>query len=297
MIIIRNALHLDPLTQPIQLTILRCLIQPFLKSQVVLQLALLIILLFRCGTSDNSTTLEGSTHYNTTTTDIPISSNVTIPAFKAIAGASGTGKTTRYWDCCKPSCSWDSNVQDVTGVTKTCKVDGYFIAASTFMSGCEGGDGYMCTNNQPVAVTDKLAYGYAAASIAGLDLKGGCCQCYKLDFTSGPVVGKSMIVQVTNSGADLGENHFDLQIPGGGVGIFDGCTSQWKIEKALWGKQYGGISSVSECKNLPAKLQPGCKFRYGWFKNADNPTMKFKRVVCPAAIVKNTGCQKNDELA
>ena len=41
-----------------------------------------------------------------------------------------------------------------------------------------------------------------------------------LTFTSGPVAGKTMIVQSTNTGGDLGENHFDIQMPGGGVGIF-----------------------------------------------------------------------------
>lgn len=26
-------------------------------------------------------------------------------------GVSGTGKTTRYWDCCKPSCAWTGKVR------------------------------------------------------------------------------------------------------------------------------------------------------------------------------------------
>ena len=57
--------------------------------------------------------------------------------------------------------------------------------------------------------------GFAAANIQGLNEGDRCCACYKLDFDSGPVAGKSMIVQVTNSG-DLGETQFDVQIPGGG---------------------------------------------------------------------------------
>jgi hypothetical protein len=40
-----------------------------------------------------------------------------------------------------------------------------------------------------------------------------------LIFTTGPIIGKELIVQVTNTGGDLGENHFDIQMPGGGVGI------------------------------------------------------------------------------
>ncbi len=42
-----------------------------------------------------------------------------------------------------------------------------------------------------------------------------CCACYELTFTSGPVKGKKMIVQATNTGGDLGDDHFDIQIPGG----------------------------------------------------------------------------------
>ena len=38
--------------------------------------------------------------------------------------------------------------------------------------------------------------------------------CLKLDF-QGVLQGKSMIVQVTNTGGDLGQNQFDVQIPGG----------------------------------------------------------------------------------
>jgi hypothetical protein len=38
----------------------------------------------------------------------------------------------------------------------------------------------------------------------------------RLTFTSGPVAGKKMIVQTTNTGGDLGQNHFDIAMPGGG---------------------------------------------------------------------------------
>ena len=84
----------------------------------------------------------------------------------------------------------------------------------------------MCNDNQPWAVNDDLAYGFAAASVAGKDESGWCCGCYELTFTSAGIEGKKMVVQVTNTGGDLGSNHFDLQIPGGGVGIFNGCETQ-----------------------------------------------------------------------
>jgi hypothetical protein len=88
----------------------------------------------------------------------------------------------------------------------------------------------------------------------------------------------------------LGENHFDLQIPGGGVGIFNGCKPQWGAPDQGWGQQYGGVSSLAECDQLPSQIRDGCKWRFGWFKNADNPTMSFVPVTCPAEITARSGC-------
>jgi hypothetical protein len=110
-------------------------------------------------------------------------------------------------------------------------------------------------------------------------------------FTQDPVAGKELIVQVTNTGGDLGNNHFDLQMPGGGVGIFDGCSSQFPtVSKSFWGQQYGGVSQRSDCYNLPSVLLSGCLWRFDWFKNADNPPMRLKQVACPSALTANTQC-------
>jgi hypothetical protein len=112
-----------------------------------------------------------------------------------------------------------------------------------------------------------------------------------LIFTSGPVAGKELIVQATNTGGDLGNNQFDLQMPGGGVGIFDGCTTQFpSISTSAWGDQYGGVEQRSDCTNLPAVLQAGCFWRFDWFMNANNPTMRFKQVTCPLVLTANTQC-------
>ncbi|KAI8387371.1 endo-beta-D-1,4-glucanase [Blakeslea trispora] len=212
--------------------------------------------------------------------------------YKPIAGgASGNGKTTRYWDCCKSSCSWPGKAS-VSAPVDVCGKNGISLLDSNAQSGCNGGPGYMCNNNQPWAVNDNLAYGFAAASITGSSESAWCCSCYELTFTSGPVNGKKMVVQVTNTGGDLGANHFDLQLPGGGVGVFNGCQSQWGTPSDGWGQRYGGVGSVSECSTLPSALQAGCKFRFNWFKNADNPTMTFKEVTCPAELTSRTGCSR-----
>jgi hypothetical protein len=110
-----------------------------------------------------------------------------------------------------------------------------------------------------------------------------------LTFTSGPIAGKVMIVQVTNTGGDLGNNHFDLQMPGGGFDLFDGCTNQFG-SSSNWGAQYGGVSSRADCDNLPAVLQSGCYWRFDWFMNAHNPTISFKQVTCPSVLTANTQC-------
>jgi hypothetical protein len=70
----------------------------------------------------------------------------------------------------------------------------------------------MCSNESPWAVSNTLSYGYAAVNIAGGTEASWCCACYELTFTSGPVAGKKMVVQATNTGGDLGANQFDLVV-------------------------------------------------------------------------------------
>ncbi|KAL1859008.1 hypothetical protein VTK73DRAFT_7712 [Phialemonium thermophilum] len=103
-----------------------------------------------------------------------------------------------------------------------------------------------------------------------------------------------MVVQSTSTGGDLGSNQFDLAIPGGGVGIFNGCASQFG---GLPGAQYGGISDRSQCSSFPAPLQPGCQWRFDWFQNADNPTFTFQRVQCPSELTSRTGCKRDDDAS
>lgn len=103
-----------------------------------------------------------------------------------------------------------------------------------------------------------------------------------------------MVVQSVNTGGDLSGNQFDLQIPGGGTGIFDGCTAEFG---SSWGAQYGGVSNRSQCSTLPAKLQAGCEWRFDWFRNSDNPTHTFTQVACPAELTDVTGCVRDDDAS
>ncbi|KAL1302612.1 hypothetical protein AAFC00_002985 [Neodothiora populina] len=209
------------------------------------------------------------------------------------AQASGSGKTTRYWDCCKGSCAWTGKA-DVSNPITTCDINDNPLSSYDTASGCNGGDAYMCSDQTPWAHNDTLAFGFAAVNIAGGSESSWCCACYKLTFTSTSIAGKTLIVQATNTGGDLGSNQFDLAMPGGGVGIFNGCSNEWGAPSSGWGAQYGGISS-NTCSDFPAKLKPGCNFRWDWFEGADNPTVDFEQITCPAELTAKSGCTRNGE--
>ncbi|KAK4119558.1 carbohydrate-binding module family 1 protein [Parathielavia appendiculata] len=207
------------------------------------------------------------------------------------AAYAADGKSTRYWDCCKPSCAWPGKAL-VNQPVYACSANFQRLTDPNVKSGCDGGSAFSCADQSPWAINDNLSYGFAATSLSGGSEASWCCACYELTFTSGPVAGKKMVVQSTSTGGDLGTNHFDLNIPGGGVGLFDGCTPQFG---GLPGAQYGGVSSRSQCDSFPAALKPGCYWRFDWFKNADNPTFSFRQVQCPSELVARTGCRRNDD--
>lgn len=243
---------------------------------------------YSCGSQQQQTTQK------TTTTQQQQPTNVSGVPLNPPDFSGQTGKTTRYWDCCLASCSWQENTKNAKGVVRSCNKDGItpFTDLSNLwrvQSACNGGSVYMCNDQQPWAVNDNVAYGFVASHEK-------CCTCQRLKFTSGPVKGKQMIVQTTNTGGDLSQNHFDIQMPGGGFGIFDGCTSQFGGGHQ-WGERYGGIKSAAECANLPAVLKEGCEWRFNWFKNADNPGVVFERVQCPKELTDITGCVPNDDAS
>ncbi|KAF4604636.1 hypothetical protein EYR40_003410 [Pleurotus pulmonarius] len=195
--------------------------------------------------------------------------------FAATALAQQTGQTTRYWYVL-PNFWYQiltdirfanqgllqaiMRLADVSQPVLTCNAQGSTLTDPDVKSGCDGGSAFTCTNNSPWAVNDSLAYGFAAVSISGSSESRWCCACYELTFTSGPVAGKRMVVQATNTGGDLGSNHFDILMPGGGVGIFNGCPAQFG----------------------------------SWNGGADNPSISFREVQCPSALTSISGCSRHD---
>ncbi|KAG8737140.1 hypothetical protein FRC10_008544 [Ceratobasidium sp. 414] len=178
-----------------------------------------------------------------------------LAALTSVHAQSGSGVTTRYWYAIPFSAR--RFIPVISSIVGT--------AAKRAVAGP--------AKPSPWAATDNLAYGFAAVKLQGGNEWSWCCQCYQLTFTSGPVAGKQMIVQATNTGAELGNNHFDIMIPGGGMGVFtQGCAAQYG-DTSGWGARFGGVSSKSQCSQLPAALQAGCYWRFDWFKGADNPSL------------------------
>ena len=84
--------------------------------------------------------------------------------------AAASGKTTRYWDCCKASCSWSCKAP-VSAPVQTCAKDGLESVDPNTANVCGGGGSagkaYMCNDNQPFAINESLAFGFVAGAIAG----------------------------------------------------------------------------------------------------------------------------------
>lgn len=82
-----------------------------------------------------------------------------------VSNGGTAGITTRYWDCCKVSCSW-SDKATVTSPVESCAADGITSVDRNTGSGCNGGTSYTCSNQQPWNVSSTLSYGYAAVNLA-----------------------------------------------------------------------------------------------------------------------------------
>lgn len=195
-----------------------------------------------------------------------------------------SGSTTRYWDCCMPHCGWHSSLE-------VCDInDNALPQGGATSSGCDnngGTMGFQCSSMAPFQVGPNASYGFVAFN------SGNCGDCYQLDFQGG-LSPKSMIVQVVNIG-DIGANHFDLLIPGGGLGYMtEGCPKQFP--NVNWGTRYGGwaLDCQYEANCTRAKCQEafanwpdmlaGCEWYVDWLQVADNPDVIFAPVECPDEI-------------
>lgn len=210
-----------------------------------------------------------------------------VASYQTILGNGTYGWNTRYWDACKPHCSWISdgkegrtdtttqasyeagmttarncNIHDVEVPTFTLghAVQQYWMGYEGTTSACVvGASGvFTCTDMAPIAVNDTLSYAYVAGPSNSI-----CGKCYHLQYdgsfkdvndnnkpkaTHKALKGKHIIVMSSNIGHDVKEGQFDLMVPGGGVGNFDALSTQ--VNKGSdfdWGAQYGGF--LTSCQN------------------------------------------------
>jgi hypothetical protein len=197
-----------------------------------------------------------------------------------------TGWSSRYWDACKPHCSWISNgaegqtdttteasYQANLTTTRNCNIKDIEIPTFTLSRGfseywtgwegtesaCKSGKGgaFTCTDMAPVKVNDTLSYGF----VAGPGSSTTCGKCFHLQFngsfhdagehnapkaTHKALKGKHMVVMTSNIGHDVKEGQFDLMVPGGGVGQFDALSTMVNGSGVQWGAQYGGF--LTQCQ-------------------------------------------------
>jgi len=288
------------------------------------------------------------------------------------------GGITRYWDGCKPSCSYAQNVFLKDGVTRSphgfarnCDRNGkemplfyrmdpvestwaefiytpnacnpsntrdwtqsttykeWTAANPGFPSGVAHSAAYICSDDQiPYAVNDTLAYAFVANNA------GNCGKCFQVQFRGDweygaarpshrAISGKTLIVMVNNFG--VGDDAFDIMIPGGGLGAYDALSEQLGTTPENLGRRMGGL--LSECifgdRNLPysdpnggltpheratleeskdclrAKcnrafknhptLLKGCLWHVDWFEAVDNPEGFMKEVPCPQYLIERYG--------
>jgi len=228
--------------------------------------------------------------------------------------------TTGYWDCCKPSCSWPDK-GNVSQPVRACDASGNRLTNFSAKSVCDGGPAAACADSAPFLVTGNLSMAFAAVAVGGrhgLTGDTNCGQCFQLQFTDqfhangnwggahADLVGKHLVVQVTNIGYDVaGEHSFDIQIPGAGQGLFtSGCIAQFSGFTSGdfdCDNNYGGCFEKIGCQRLPKALQPGCEWRYDWYRwfihggKTNNPYVNFRRVQCPTELTDISMSTPNDD--
>ena len=223
-------------------------------------------------------------------------------------GGGGSGWATRYWDCCMPSCSWNENAGG--NPAKVCDAKGKNTIGNGSGSVCSGGAGATCLSQIPFTVNGCDNMGFAFAAVPASN-GGQCGKCFQLTFTGkgkyasdnnlSAIKGKKLIIMVTNVGHDVEQGQFDIMIPGGGVGAFNGCSQMgWGNQ----GKQYGGLLSDCEeesnynssktltclknkCNSVfsnDATAKQGCLFLAEFMHAAGNPLHDYVEVECPDVL-------------
>ena len=237
------------------------------------------------------------------------------PEIKEVSGGvKGSGHATRYWDCCKPSCSWTNNAGS-GNEARQCDKNMNVITDLLASSICDGGVAATCLSQIPFIINGCDNIGFAFGAVPGTSPM--CGRCFLLEFTGTGkyetrknhklLEGKKLIVMASNIGYDVVNNQFDIMIPGGGVGNFNGCD---EILGKNIGERNGGL--LSDCENEVgwgydddtlytkrkecltnkcntifsnnAKARQGCLFLSDYMEAAGNPLHTYKEIECPKIL-------------
>ena len=174
------------------------------------------------------------------------------PSFPPITNGCN-GRTTRYWDCCKPHCGIRGNVSSAFAPITTCSRQDVALTSFDTQSACQNnGSAFMCQGNAPWAVSSTLAFGFAATK----SFNDVCGRCYQLQFTGQSSTrrhrsglrqrwpARPWSCRRPTWATTWQAGQFDLLIPGGGVGLYNACSTQWGTSDI--GAQYGGF--LASCK-------------------------------------------------
>jgi hypothetical protein len=157
--------------------------------------------------------------------------------------------------------------------------------------------------------------GFAFAAVPASN-GGQCGKCFLLTFTGKGrfetkenhkrLKDKKLVVMATNIGYDVSGGQFDIMIPGGGVGIFNGTAGYgWGNQ----GSQYGGLlydceenvgggddqqvyekrkeCLIDKCNSVfssDAEAKQGCLFLANFMEAAGNPEHTYVEVECPNVL-------------
>ena len=155
--------------------------------------------------------------------------------------------------------------------------------------------------------------GFAFAAVNGNS--ESCGKCYELTFTGEgkyetkanhrALKGKKLIIMSTNIGWDVeGGGQFDIMIPGGGVGNFNGTQGYGWTDL---GANRGGLLTdceqtvgydgdlltkrknclIQKCNSAfgsDTQAKEGCLFLANFMEAAGNPNHTFKEIKCPSVL-------------
>ncbi|PGH13688.1 hypothetical protein AJ79_03539 [Helicocarpus griseus UAMH5409] len=203
----------------------------------------------------------------------------------------GKAVLERYYDCCKPDCSWPARA-NFNRPIQVCSKDDNPLTDLNLGSSCGGGPSYPCSDQSPWAVNDTFSYGFVGAYLMEKARDAWCCACYELTFENEELKGKKMVVQAHNSGFDVvAFNRFALAVPGGNTSYAGACAARYGVSNATFGIENEGVEKREDCDDLPEPLREGCRWRFDWYAN----THHVKRVKCPTELTDRSQCIRNDE--